>query len=318
MPVLQAGMGGGVADAALAGAVAAAGGLGTIGMLPPERLRSAISRVRDEAPGRSVAVNVLVPFARRAHVRTCLEARADIVVLAFGGNAALVRQLRAAGIFVMVMVGTETQARAAVAWGADALIAQGRESGGHLMGSVAALDFLPRARAIAGDRPVFLAGGIATAADTRTALAAGAAGVLAGTRFLLTEESGAHREYQRRVLAARETVETTLFGLGWPARHRVVPNAATLRWCAPDGTARRGVRAFNTVSGVFGRWAPAGAEATLLRMQRPGWPWFGPAAPLVGMPDSWSDRAALYAGESALRITEVVSAKRAVAELAGS
>nr|WP_280362403.1 nitronate monooxygenase [Nocardia wallacei] len=105
---------------------------------------------------------------------------------------------------------------------------------------------------------------VATAADTRTALAAGAAGVVAGTRFLLTEESGAHREYQRRVLAARETVETTLFGLGWPARHRVVPNAATRRWCGSDGTARHWVRALNTGSGVFGRLAPEGTEAVLL------------------------------------------------------
>ncbi len=79
-------MGGRVAGGVLAGAVAATGGLGTIGMLPPDHLHSAISRVRDEAPGRSAAVNLLMPFARRGHVRACLETNADIVVLAFGAT----------------------------------------------------------------------------------------------------------------------------------------------------------------------------------------------------------------------------------------
>lgn len=56
------------------------------------------------------------------------------------------------------MVGTVAQARAAIAWGADGLIAQGREAGGHLIGTMAALDLLPHALAAAGGRPVFLAG----------------------------------------------------------------------------------------------------------------------------------------------------------------
>lgn len=238
VPVAQAGMGGGIAGGRLATAVASAGGLGTIGLLPPDKLRAAIARVRNEAPGRAVAVNLLMPFARRPHVRICLQERVDIVVVAFGGTEALVRELRDAGVFVVMMVGTENQARTAVAWGSDGLIAQGREAGGHLVGTVAALNFLPRMLPIAGGRPVLLAGGVATASDTTTALAESAAAVVAGTRFLLTEESAAHPEYQQRVLTAGRTLETRLFGLGWPARHRVVANTATRRWCRQDGTAR--------------------------------------------------------------------------------
>ncbi|WP_063039472.1 NAD(P)H-dependent flavin oxidoreductase [Nocardia pseudovaccinii] len=316
VPVAQAGMAG-VAGGRLAAAVASAGGLGTIGLLPATDLRAAIGRVRDEAPGRSVAVNLLMRFARRRHVQTCIEAGVDVVVVAFGGDAALVRELRGAGVFVLVMVGTENQARAAVAWGADGLIAQGREAGGHLVGTVAALDFLPRALAVAQDRPVFLAGGVATSGDTGAALAAGAAGVVAGTRFVLTEESGAHREYQRRILAARMTLETTLFGLSWPMRHRVVPNTVTDRWCRADGAARRLPALINSLSAPLARLVPEKSEGTALRMQRPAIPLFSPAAPLEGMPGQWVDRAALYAGESVLRINGVVSAKQAVAELAG-
>ncbi len=317
VPVAQAGMGGGIAGGRLAAAVASAGGLGTIGLRPQEELRAAIRRVRAEAADRAVVVNLLMPFARRGHVEVCLGEGIDAAVLAFGGGARLVRELRDAGVFVFVMVGTEGQARDAVAWGADGLIAQGCEAGGHLLGTSAALQFLPRAIELAQGRPVLMAGGVASSVDTVAALAAGASGVVAGTRFLLTAESEAHDEYRQRVLSAAKTIETTLFGLGWPARHRVVPNAATQRWCRPDGTARRLPALINAGSGPLGRLAPESSAGSVVKMQRPAVPLFTPAAPLEGMPGSWVDRAALYAGESALRITEVVSAKQAVAELAG-
>ncbi|PPJ35805.1 nitronate monooxygenase [Nocardia nova] len=316
VPVAQAGMGGGIASGRLAAAVAAAGGLGTIGMMPPVELRAAIARVREQAPERAVVVNLLMPFARRHHVRACLDARVDAVVVAFGGDAALVGELQDAGIFVLTMVGTEEQTRTAVAWGVDGLIAQGREAGGHLVGTVPALDFLPRAVALAEGRPVLLAGGVAVAADTASALAAGAAAVVAGSRFLLTNESGAHPEYQRRILDARTTLETTIFGLGWPARHRVVPNSVTDRWCREDGAVRRVPALINASSGPMARLTPERLNGAVLRLQRPWLPLFSPIAPLEGEPAAWVDRAALYAGDSALRMNEVIPAKQAVAELA--
>lgn len=81
--VAQAGMGGGIAGAPLAAAVANAGGLGIIGLSPPAQLRAAIGQVRAEAPGRAVAVNLLMPFVRRGHIETCLGGPVDVVVLAF-------------------------------------------------------------------------------------------------------------------------------------------------------------------------------------------------------------------------------------------
>jgi nitronate monooxygenase len=305
------------ADGRLAAAVAAAGGLGTIGLLPPDELRAAIARVRAEAPDRTVAVNLLMRFTRRHHVEVCVRERVDVVVVAFGGNRAVVRELRGAGVFVFAMVGTEDEARTAVEWGVDRLIAQGRESGGHLVGTVAALEFLPRVLPIADSRPVLLAGGIATGADTAAALAAGASGVVAGTRFLLTEECVAHPGYKRRVLAAEKTLETTLFGLGWPARHRVIPTPVTQRWCHADGTARRLPALINAASGPLSHAVPASSAESFLARQRTGLPLFSPAPPVEGMPEQWVDHGALYAGESALRMNEVVSARRAAAELAG-
>jgi nitronate monooxygenase len=75
--------------------------------------------------------------------------------------------------------------------------------------------------------PLLFAGGVAERADVRTALEAGAVAAVAGTRFLLSEESRAHPEYRRRLLGAEETILTELFGAGWPAPHRVIANAAT-------------------------------------------------------------------------------------------
>jgi nitronate monooxygenase len=291
VPVGQAGMGGGLAGASLAAAVAKAGGLGTIGITTPRQLGTSIDLVREQAPDRAVAVNLLMPFVRRGHVGVCVDARVDVVVLAFGEKRALVKHLRHAGIFVFVMVGTPEQARAAAACGADGLIAQGREAGGHLVGTMPALDFLPHALS-----------------------AAGASGVIAGTRFLLTHEANASREYQRRIMQADKTIETNLFGFSWRLRHRVVPNAATRRWCGDDGKANALPAALNAASrpmSVLG-YFDAGA---LMRLQSPARPFFTPLALTAGTPDSWVDRAALYAGETALRIGELISAEHAVNEL---
>ena len=310
-------MGGGLAGPELAAAVAAAGGLGTLGLVPAAVLRDSIRMVRDGAPDRAVAVNLLMPFVRRSHVEVCVESQIDVAVVAFGGDEALVRELTGHGVFVFMMVGSEGQARQAIWWGADGLIAQGCEAGGHLVGDTPALELLPRALQPAEGRPVLLAGGIANSDDTRVALAAGASGVVAGTRFLLTHEARAHPEYQRRIIAADKTFRTTLFGLGWPAPHRVIANAATDRWCHDDGVAKLAPRLINARSGVLAT-LPGHAVASVLRVQSPRLPLFFPAAPTVGMPDSYVDRAALYAGDSCLRMSSVIGAGQAVRDLAPS
>jgi nitronate monooxygenase len=304
--------------AELAAAVAAAGGLGTLGLVPPADLHEAIRQVRDAAPDRSVAVNLLMPFVRRGHVEACVQSRINVAVIAFGMDRPLPQWLSEHGVFVFVMVGTDEQARRALVCGANGLIAQGCEAGGHIAGATPALTFLPRVLEIARGRPVLLAGGIAAADDTRAALAAGAAGVVAGTRFLLTEEAHAHPEYQRRILAADKTFRTTLFGLGWPAPHRVVANGATRRWCHDDGRAKLAPRLINAGSSLLAKLhkLPDRAMMPVLRMQTPSVPMFSPIAPMIGMPESAVDRMALYAGETVLRMTSVISARQAVTDLA--
>lgn len=315
-PVLQAGMGGGVSGPELAAAVAAAGGLGTLSLASPTAWRTGFRRIREQAPGRAVAVNLLMPFTRPHHVRACLDARVDVAVLFFGGDADLVARLHEGGVFVLAQVGTLAEATTALGHGVDGLVAQGVEAGGHLLGREPALAFLSRVRAVAGTRPVFVAGGIATADDTRRALSEGADGVAAGTRFLLTPESRAHPEYKQRVLASPTTMETTLFGFGWPARHRVVANAATRRWLRADGSVRRLPAVLNAVSGPVARVVGDGLAARLPTMQRAWLPLLAPAPPLAGMPDEAVESNPLYAGETASRIDRLVPAAEAVALLA--
>src|SRR5687768_9359565 len=83
-PVVQAGMGGGLSGARLAGAVSRAGGLGTVGISPPEHFTAELRQARERADGRPVSANLLLPFARRAHVEACVAAGVGSVSLFFG------------------------------------------------------------------------------------------------------------------------------------------------------------------------------------------------------------------------------------------
>jgi NAD(P)H-dependent flavin oxidoreductase YrpB (nitropropane dioxygenase family) len=316
-PIAQAGLGGGLATGELAGAVAAAGGLGTIGIVPPARLGAEIRMAREIAPGRPVAVNLLLPFTRPGHVRACIDARVSAVVLFFGFDRRIVTALREAGVLVIHQVGQPDQARRAIDEGAQALIAQGLEAGGHLLAVRPLDEALPAILEVAAPTrvPVLAAGGIGSRERVAEVLNAGAVAAVAGTRFLLTRECHAHPSYQRRVLGAERTLETELFGFGWPARHRVVPNAATRRWCARAEAGSPLVRGFNRRTGRLGGLLPLSTLEVTARLQRPTIPLFSPGAALRGMPERTVDSTPLYAGVVSRDIEQIVPAGDAVGEL---
>ena len=310
LPIFQAGMGGGTAAHELAAAVSEAGGLGTIGTLAPADLRSELRAARSRT-AKPIAVNLLLPFVRRGHWEV---ADAADVVVTFWGRP----ERRTARVWIH-QCGSVGEALAARAAGADAVIAQGVEAGGHVRGVVPALELLERVRAtVPADYPVLLAGGVAEAADVREALAAGAVGAVAGTRFLLSNESRAHPEYQRRLRDASETVLTQLFGAGWPdAPHRVVPNAATARWLRGDPNGPTAVRLLNRALAPLASRLPMRVVGQAAALQRPGLPIFGPASPLVGDANRLVDATPLYAGVSIRRIRDVRPAAELTRELAG-
>jgi NAD(P)H-dependent flavin oxidoreductase YrpB (nitropropane dioxygenase family) len=308
-------MGGGVAGPELASAVSAAGGLGTVGIAAPPAFAAALRDARAGAPGRPVAANLLVPFTRGAHVRACVEAGVALVVLHGGMGVRWFKVLHEAGVPVFVTVGSVEQARAADRAGADGLVVQGVEAGGHLAGDEPLETLLPEVRDAAPRLPILAAGGVADAADVRRVLDHGASAAVAGTRFLLTNESRAHPVYKDRVLRADRTLRTMLFGLGWPMAHRVIPNAATERWCAAGELGPPWLRTVIRAGAPLGRTLPIRAQGVLLAAQRPALPLFSPALPQRGMPDDSVERCALYAGETLHRIDEVIPAAQAVARL---
>jgi len=307
MPVVQAGMGGGLSRHELAAAASEAGGLGTIAVNGAAAIEHELRQAR-ELTARPIAVNLLLPFARRDWFAAA--AAADVVVTFWGRP-----RRRVPGIWIH-QCGSVGEARAARAAGADAAIVQGVEAGGHVRGSTPALELLERARAaLPADFPLLLAGGVAERGDVERALTAGASAAVAGTRFLLSEESRAHAEYRRRLLDAEETILTELFGFGWPAPHRVIANAATDRWLGGDPRGPALNRALNRLSAPAARYVPVSAQARLARAQRPSSRLLSPPGPTDDGPENLLDAGPLYAGETVARIGDVRPAAAIVADL---
>jgi nitronate monooxygenase len=309
LPVVQAGMGGGIARSELAATVSEAGGLGTLGILPPPALAHELARAR-QSTRRPIAVNLLLNLAREKHWEVARDA--DVVVTFWG------KPRRRSERVWLHQCGSVDEAQAARAAGADGVIVQGVEAGGHVRGTTPAFDLLSATReALPDGYPLFLAGGIADAADVRRALEAGAEAAVLGTRFVMSEESGARRAYKQRLMESRETVLTELFGLSWPdAPHRVIWNEATERWL---GTDRRGpgwVRAANRLTGPALSRLPDSFQGSTLRRQRASVPFLSPQPATDTAPASLLDSGPLYAGETVARIHDIRPAAELVRELA--
>jgi nitronate monooxygenase len=290
-------MGGGLSGHLLASAVSEAGGLGTIAVHGAAQIEHELAAAR-ALTNRPIAVNLLLPFARRDWFAAAADA--DVLVTFWGPP-----KRRSGGVWLH-QCGSVAEARQAHQAGADAVILQGVEAGGHVRGTTPGLELLDRVRAVLpADYPLLLAGGIVDRDDTRQALEAGATAAVAGTRFLLSDESRAHPEYKRRLVAADTTILTELFGAGWPAPHRVVPNAATDRWLTGDPRGPSLNRALNRLLGRGARFMPPAVQARIARAQRPGSRLLAPVSVTQDRPETLLDAGALYAGESVARIHDV-------------
>ncbi len=230
-PIFQAGMAF-VTTGRIAAAVSAAGGLGCIatgGIMGSDELRGHILRVRDEAPGRPFAVNVLLPTGAddsatmggvditRMQLDTCIEEKVPVIISGLGNPVAVIDEIHANGSKLVCVVGTVRAALKVASLGADAVVLSGNEAGGHC-GPVGTLSL---AQAGSGRLrvPLLLAGGIAQPAAVSAALALGAAGVSVGTRFLACSESDAHAVYKQAIIDADERATTvTSACTGKPSR----------------------------------------------------------------------------------------------------
>ena len=234
VPVLLAGMGG-VARWEMAAAIANAGGYAMLGMVrePPALIEAEVTALRT-ATERPFAVNLIPsatdPTLLDRQISLCLDLDVRAFTFFWDVMPEVVARVKAAGCLVLHQVGTLQAARAAEAAGADVLIAQGIEAGGHVHGRIGAFA-LAEAVLEAAQVPVVVSGGISTGRGLAAALAMGAAGVQCGTVFLASTESFAHDYHKARVVRAEggDTVLTDAFVLNWPmgAAVRVIANSLT-------------------------------------------------------------------------------------------
>lgn len=214
-PIVQTGMGW-VAGPRLVSATANAGALGILASatMTTDELRRAVREVasRTDAP---FGVNLRADAAdARERVRIIVDEGVRVASFALAPSRDLIAELKEAGVVVIPSIGARRHAEKVAAWGADAVIVQGGEGGGHT-GEVATTVLLPQV-VDAMDIPVIAAGGFHDGRGLVAALAYGAAGVAMGTRFLLTADSTVPDAVKARYLRATVqdvTVTTAVDGL---------------------------------------------------------------------------------------------------------
>jgi NAD(P)H-dependent flavin oxidoreductase YrpB (nitropropane dioxygenase family) len=236
LPIFQAGMSS-YTTPELVAAVSNAGGVGIIGGLSrePDELREEIRKVR-ELTARPFGVNHVISQLDPDAIEVTLELRVPILSLAWGRDAEIVRRAHDAGIKVIHQVNTPEEAGRAVADGADVIIAQGAEGGGHV-GAMSTLPLVPQVVDVVNGVPVLAAGGIADGRGLAAVLMLGAQGALIGTRFLATPEARGRGHSKDVILNAlgSQTVASKFFddvlGLRWPgAMVRSIRNPLLDRW----------------------------------------------------------------------------------------
>lgn len=228
---------GGVAGGRLAAAVAAAGGLGMVGM-GSTATRATLAAQLQHVTGR-FGIG-LVDWVMRKEVgllQDALAARPALLSVSFGDDLSWVEPARDAGITTATQVYDSLGARRAAEAGVDVLVARGAEGGGHgenRLGTLPLLDAVLDAVQL----PVLAGGGIASPRSLAAVLAAGASGAWVGTRLAACPEALTGEESRRKLIAARETDTRTTrvfdvaAGLPWPARFpsRVLANDFVERW----------------------------------------------------------------------------------------
>lgn len=222
-PILQGGMAW-VAEYHLAAAVSNAGGLGIIGAAsaPAEVVREQIRKTK-ELTKNPFGVNVMLLNPNAPEVaQVVVEEGVKVVTTGAGNPGKFMKAWKEAGVVVIPVVASVAMAKMMERGGADAVIAEGMESGGHI-GSQTTMTLVPQV-ADAVSIPVIAAGGIADGRGIAASFLLGAEGVQMGTRFLVAKESIVHPNYKERVIKARD-IDSEVTGMSTGHPIRVLRNA---------------------------------------------------------------------------------------------
>jgi nitronate monooxygenase len=306
-PIVLAPMGG-VAGGALAAGVSEGGGLGMIGGGRGDR--SWLTRECDIAAAqtkRPWGVGFLSWAVSSQTVEWAIEQNPAAIMLSFGDPTPFADSVRDAGKLLIIQVTTMREAQQALDVGADIIVAQGSEAGGH-GGGRATLPFVPAVVDIAGNTPVLAAGGIADGRGLAAALMLGAAGALIGTRFEATYEALLDEEESKAITGAQaaDTVRGRVLDIaadaGWPAEYpaRTLRNSFTDTWQGRESEL------------TSDRAALAEFRAAVERGDHDYLPiWAGEAVDLISDLDSASVLVALIAAQAENAITAAGNTVRA-------
>ena len=246
-PIIQGGMAW-IADASLAAAVSNAGGLGLVSSVNAgtEAVRAEIRKCR-ELTGKPFGVNIMLQAPNAPEIaRMVIEEGVKILTTGAGSPAPYMEDWKAAGIKVIPVIASVALALKVQALGADAVVAEGAESGGHV-GELHTMALLPQV-ADAVSIPVIGAGGIADPRQAAAAFILGADAIQVGTRFLAAEECTVHQNYKERILKATDN-STIVTGktLGHPVRSLKTPfSNAFARMEADPSVTSEEILAFGT------------------------------------------------------------------------
>lgn len=232
LPVFQAPLGR-ASTPELVAAVSGAGGLGVCAVtwMAEDEVRRTIREVR-ELTSAPFGVNVNLDWGMDTNLDVALEESPAVVSLCWGDPTPFAERVREAGARLFVTIGSAEEARRAEEVGADAVVAQGWEAGGHVCSQVSTMALVP-AVADAVSIPVVAAGGVGDGRGLAAVLALGADAAWVGTRFLLADEAPIHPVYRDLVIEASETdtVYSTLFDGNWQdAPHRTLRNSTVDLW----------------------------------------------------------------------------------------
>ncbi|KAG4168313.1 hypothetical protein ERO13_A12G015600v2 [Gossypium hirsutum] len=305
--IVQGPLGPDIAGPELVAAVANAGGLGLLrapDWESPDYVKELIRKTR-KLTDKPFGVGVVLAFPHKENVKAILEEKVAVLQLYWGEcSKELVIEAHNAGVKVVPQVGSLEEAKNAINVGVDAIIVQGREAGGHVIGQEGLISLLPRVVDLVGDHgiPVIAAGGIVDARGYVAALALGAKGICMGTRFLATHESYAHPTYKLKLIEYDKTEYTDVFGRArWPgAPHRVLQTPFFCDWKCLSAQENE------TNQPIIGRTIIHGVEREIRRF-----------AGTVPNPTTTGDieSMVMYAGQSVGLIKEILPAGQVVKKL---
>lgn len=223
-PIIQGGMAW-IADACLAVGVSEAGGLGIIsGVGPTEVVKAQIKKAK-ELTDKPFGVNVMLMQDNVDEIANLVcDEKVDVITTGAGSPGKYIGMWKKHGIKVIPVVPSVAIAKRMEKLGADAVIAEGMESGGHI-GQITTMSLVPQV-VDAVNIPVIAAGGIGDGRGIAAAFMLGAVGVQMGTRFLVSNECNIHPNYKEKVLKAKD-IETEVTGTSTSHPVRVIRNKLT-------------------------------------------------------------------------------------------